>query len=348
MSTRLWFIGLFVGALATVAACGDKEALPTAPTTSVQTADRQPIATAISISGQTSLTRPGESTQLTATARFSDDTTQDVTSRAWWLFEFGDVLTISMPGLFTATRFGLQELRVFYDEASTTVVVRVTPEGTFLVYGSVMTPTGVRLTDTRIVATSSAGALSVMTNQSGKYAVPALGKTTVRIEKEGVPSLPQEAIVSGDTNLDLLLRRADSTGLSGAYSVTFTASGSCHQPLVALQRTYQAVVEELPPSLIVLVLGSDFVSSRGDDVGFTGRRHGDNVAFEISDRNDDAYKLIERIPSVGLLSYSGTATGTISSARIVARFAGTVRLTPVRGDHTTCVADDHGLQLERR
>jgi len=75
-----------------VAACG--KASPTAQVTS------------ITVTGNPTLNGIGQTSQLTATATFSDGTTEDVTSKATWQTGNAAFVSVSSTGVVTATGFG--------------------------------------------------------------------------------------------------------------------------------------------------------------------------------------------------------------------------------------------------
>jgi hypothetical protein len=86
--------------------------------------------------------------------------------------------------------------------------------------------------------------------------------------------------------------------------------------------------------------------------GFTGRRAGDAVTFEIRDNIGPGLGLIEVIPSAAQLGFVGTATGAIAGPAITATFSGTLSLytDPPRGWAqlvAACRADDHRMEFVR-
>jgi hypothetical protein len=74
------------------AACGN-----TSPTAQV---------TSITVAGNPTLNGIGQTAQLTATAKFSDGTTQDVTSKATWQTGNAAFVSVSSSGVVTGTGFG--------------------------------------------------------------------------------------------------------------------------------------------------------------------------------------------------------------------------------------------------
>jgi hypothetical protein len=351
MNRRISLSTLVIGALIAAAACDDPNGSPTAPS-SIAGPSAQATPLTIAIIGNTSIDHPGETIELTASASFSDGTTRDVTTQAQWLVIDDGILTLASPGRMTAQRYGTTTVSVSYGTRGSGVSaradLRVAPQGTYLLSGVLKTDTGFPLPQSRVEAASRAGTMSTTADGYGFYAVPAAGEAVIHVEKEGFRAAVKELTVSCDDRMDFQLQRDDAGGPRGIYVVTFTASASCQLPPETMQRTYQANIEEIDHVLLARTEGADFVAWGGEK-GFTGTHAGQAVEFLMRDTYDDGYNLIERIPSLGDLHYSGIATGTISEADIVATFRGTLRLVPFRsaGIPGTCTADDHRMRLVR-
>jgi Big-like domain-containing protein len=80
----------------------------------------------ITVSGATSLTTAGQQGQLTATAHYSDGTTQDVTASATWQSSNGGIATVSASGAVTAVGSGTVTITVTYQGKSATFGVTIT------------------------------------------------------------------------------------------------------------------------------------------------------------------------------------------------------------------------------
>jgi hypothetical protein len=340
-------IALALGALA-AAACHRADS-PAAPSTAAP----QVNATAIAITGSTSIERPGATTELAATVTFSDGTTRDVTGDATWASTDNGIVAVAAPGLIKAVRYGPTQVWVTFRSGrapvvQTSVNVRVAPAGAFFVSGAVITRTGVRLPGTVVESRSEAGVLGVTADDIGWYIAPVLGAGILRIEKNGFLVFERIVTADHDTYLDLELLRADSGGLTGSYELTFIASRSCHLPPLAMQRTYEVQIEQVQQTLYAMLRGSQFVAW-GGQIGFTGTVDGTAVEFQIRDTYDDGYNLIERIDGVGDLHYAGTARGAISGSHVVAQLRGAMAVTPAwgMGVNAACTADDHRMELVR-
>src|SRR5688500_6258268 len=108
---------------------GSDRSSPVAPTV-----PSAPLAvTRVRIGGNTGLTTVGETSQVTATATFSDGSEKDVTAEAVWGSTESSVVTV-VSGLLTVRRLGATTISARYLNMSATVSVRPTPPGTFVVY----------------------------------------------------------------------------------------------------------------------------------------------------------------------------------------------------------------------
>jgi Big-like domain-containing protein len=92
----------------------------------------------ITVSGGTNLTTAGQQGQLTATAHYSDGTTQDVTAGATWQSSNGGIATVSAAGVVTAVGSGTATITVTYQGKSATFGVTITIS---TVSGSTLTAT---------------------------------------------------------------------------------------------------------------------------------------------------------------------------------------------------------------
>lgn len=213
-------IAPIIGALFLVVACAEPNRPPTAPsppTPPTPPGPTTPSVTSLTVSGSTSIAAPGGTTQLTATARYSDDTTRDVTAEAQWSPStsdpFTNVLTVISRGLIKAERYGKDGVRATYDSgpglvASVSAEVRVAPDGVFLV--SVVVSDGRWTVDgARVQVTSPAGTFSATTNLWGYVDLPATGNAVLQVEKAGFRTITKSAAVTSDQDFDFVLQPAD-------------------------------------------------------------------------------------------------------------------------------------------
>jgi hypothetical protein len=118
-----------------------------------------PTLTRVLLSGNVSLTDLGQTSQLTATATFSDSSTQDVTSNASWFSSDTRVATVS-GGLVTVINFGQAFVSVNYSGRGTGATVKATPPGTFVIAGWVREPGQGPLPEVDITETGSGRIIS--------------------------------------------------------------------------------------------------------------------------------------------------------------------------------------------
>ena len=211
MRTSILRIAFVIGALLVAAACDEPNKSPTAPTGVGAGPTATVTVTSLTISGNTSIRDIGGTTQLTATARYSDDTTQDVTARAWW--SAGEGLSVSSPGLIRAVQYGQDTVYASMRgqdgrSVQATSTVRVAPDGIFLATVSV-SDHGYATDGARVQVASSAGTFSATTDLWGVVTLLAAGDARLRVEKAGFREVTASVAVSADKTFDFVLQPAD-------------------------------------------------------------------------------------------------------------------------------------------
>ena len=343
---------LAIVALVAVAACDDART-PFEPSRPL---DRSQQAVSIAITGNTSLAKPGDTSQLTATVTFADSTTRDVTGTADWYprdTAWSRVVTIR-AGLMTAVGYGRAPITVHYRTPLGTVngsaTASVLPPDTFLLEGKV-TEGAFTLSGATVDITLQPGLrFSAVSDMDGTYQVPAAGSVTVTATKEGFAAEVKHLTVSRDMKLDFDLRRpAAADDIRGVYSLMMMASASCTLPASLMRRSYVARIAQENNAVTVEVAGANMEA--WGTPGFTGVRDGGTVRFTIYGFDDlfsDHPVFVERIDGSMNLAYEGTATGPIDARRIVATFNGTLQYRSVAGAvRAECQAPDHRLELSR-
>jgi Bacterial Ig-like domain (group 2) len=132
--------------IAAFAGCGSRSSstqtrstLPTAPTDSLLVINPLSVSN-VRLSGNLTLRAVGDTSQMSATATFSDGTTRDVTNESRWTSSDAAVLTVSTTGLITAVQLGRARVAVNYQVRNTSAIVNITPPGTFIASGRVREP----------------------------------------------------------------------------------------------------------------------------------------------------------------------------------------------------------------
>ncbi len=96
----------------------------------------------LTVTGLTTLTAPGQTTQLTARAGFSDGSTQDVTSQATWQSSNPAVATVLGAGLVKTVTFGQADVTAAFQSFSEKVSINLPLEVTGLWRGTATDATG--------------------------------------------------------------------------------------------------------------------------------------------------------------------------------------------------------------
>jgi hypothetical protein len=200
--SRLGLVLLILSASTWAMSCSETStSLPAAPT---PPSTPPPTVTAVSISGNLTLTGVGETSQLTGTAALSDNTTKDVTSDGRWQWGDARVVTISPSGLLTVVGFGSSWITFTYQQRSSGKTVTATLPGTFVIAGRVREPGAGPLSGVGIVDTMSGR--STTSDSDGQFFVAELPRLQAhfRAAKEGYE--PAE-VGATQTNVDLPLQR---------------------------------------------------------------------------------------------------------------------------------------------
>lgn len=217
LTTRSLRIALVMGAVLGMAACDRHQGSPSAPRPPTPTV----TVSSLTISGNASISDPGGTTQLTATARYSDDSTRNVTADIQWRSSDSDPLTavvsVISPGLIRAERYGQGAVRATYASErgalSADATVRVAPDGVFLI--DVMVADHGYATDgARVQLTSPAGTFRATTNLWGYVILPAAGDAIVQVEKAGFRTIAKAMTVTSDRDIEFVLQPSDG-GVTG-------------------------------------------------------------------------------------------------------------------------------------
>jgi len=133
---------------------GNGTAAPTSPTS-----PSAPTVSSVTVAAPDSSAKPGDSSQFTATAVMSNNTTQTVTNQATWQSSAASVATVSSTGFVTAVTAGEVDIRATFQSVmgSAHVTVRVPTPVTFTVCGTVKEQgTTIGLSDATVIAKGTA------------------------------------------------------------------------------------------------------------------------------------------------------------------------------------------------
>ncbi|HET9362047.1 MAG TPA: Ig-like domain-containing protein [Vicinamibacterales bacterium] len=181
--------------------CGDSAGLPTSgPSPS---APASPPVRTLRINGPAVLSVIGETSQLRATATFSDNSTRDVTSEATWRSLNPSVVNVSPTGLVTVAGYGASNVEATYRAGRASLPVFVTPPGTFFVRGRVREPGRGGLAGVRVFDPQSGR--STFTSGEGEFALGGLTNARLMFDIEAYES--READLPPNVESDVALQR---------------------------------------------------------------------------------------------------------------------------------------------
>jgi len=195
--------------------CGCRGEQP-APSTPV---GPTPSVTSVVVSGTTPAI--GETTQFTATATFSNSTTQDVTSQATWRSSNTAVVTVSNTGAVTGVGAGETDVSATYQNVSGSQHLSlVMPPRTFTLAGVISdASTGRPIQDAEIEVLDgeNAGKKSPGSDGNGYYSLPGLvaGTFTTRARAPGYDPRDQSVnMTNSDVRVDFTLQQSCSFTLA--------------------------------------------------------------------------------------------------------------------------------------
>jgi hypothetical protein len=193
---------------------------PTTPTPTVTVPPTPtPLPVRIAVTGNTTLTSIGQTSQLTATATLTDNSTKDVTSDARWTATDNRIVTVS-SGLLTVLSFGTTYITANLSNRSSSVAVTATPAGTFVIGGRVREPGAGGIPNARVVDTLSGR--SGVTDNDGLFSIAELPRLQAHLKTEVTGYEPAE--------VDTTLPNAD---LPIQHVVRLTAGDTVKPPVLA-------------------------------------------------------------------------------------------------------------------
>ena len=186
---------VYLGTLATTLAlgsfaCGSSPTTPSAAPSPGPSPAPSPGAVAtvtrVRVSGNGALTAIGQTTQLRATADYSDATSRDVTSEALWASAKPASFVVS-SGVVTVVNYGLTSINASLQNRTGSIQVTATLPNTFIFIGRVREPGNSSIAGVQVLDTESNR--TVTTNQSGEYEFANLRDARFRAEKDGFESV---------------------------------------------------------------------------------------------------------------------------------------------------------------
>jgi hypothetical protein len=293
--------------------------------------------TSFHIAGTSTFTAVGQGNQFTATASYSDGSTDNVTKGTIWDVADHSVAQFGLPGLLTSKQPGETTVSARFGQQSQSAHVLVLPAGTHILNGTVREPGFVVSGATVAILDGPSAGLSRMTASDGSYKFYGVaGVVTIRAQKTGYVDQTQQVSVTQDQVLDFtLMPTQPPVGIPpGPYQATFVASPSCTQlPADARTRTYAASFTQDGARLDVTLTGPGLnAGTPPTQMAFTGRVLDKTVTFQLNSPTYSYYyayyftpgpgTLLDQLSPMRYVSISGTGTGAITGSGIAGTLAG--------------------------
>jgi carboxypeptidase family protein/Big-like domain-containing protein len=221
-----------------------------------------PAATLSSVAVSGTAPAVGATAQFSATATFSDGTTQSVTAQATWASSDTSVASVSSSGLVSGVAPGGADISATYQNvtgrARVTTVRPVVP--TYTISGAVTDGTsGGILPNIDIQATDSAGkTLSTKTGSAGTYTIGGLAAGTVSLTASAVSyrATTLTVALTADERADIVLPRVTCTFTVSPTSFAFSAVGGVGTVTIASQEKGCTWTAKSNDSFLTMVSGA--------------------------------------------------------------------------------------------
>jgi hypothetical protein len=300
---------------------------------------------------------PGETVQLTATAKKTDNSVEVVSGQGHWYSQSPGVLDVSGNGMARAMARGEAIVRLSYGGWGASAHVFVMPPDTYRLIGTV-TDSGMGIAGVTVTVIGGVGEnLSATTDGRGVYALYGV-RDRVRLQAKAAGYLNRldDVDVRGHRSFDfeIIPEQPQRTDLRGRYALTIKRMPCPGTPLPEV-RTYDATVTQDGPHLTVGLSGADFlvIGGRGDAFkGFIDA--GNHATFPIgnpSERYDyGPYDVMERVDADRMLIIRGTVTAGLSATGIQGTLSGGIVLAShdMFRIHASCYGTEHGFEMVRR
>jgi hypothetical protein len=308
---------------------------------------------------------PGESAQFTATARYSDSSSRNVTNEVVWRTGTESVLSISSAGVATGRDRGESSVQASLGGRTATMGdVIVVPAGTYRLIGAVRESDTFRVVlGARVEVMAGTGQGLAATTRDGGYRLYGVaGDIEVRATADGYHELRKRLQVTHHDQsvpLDLILAAPRAT-VPGTYTLTVTAAPECRAvlPAEAGVRTYRAVVGQDGPRVTVTLEDSMFFAMHGRRFNrFVGFADPNGASFYLTGPDYFYYAsygadVLEQLSGTSLFTMSGSAVTRSSAAGLSGTLFGLIEV--VQGTQpgrlqrlASCRSTEHQFVLSR-
>jgi hypothetical protein len=316
------------------------------------TAKANAVLTSISVSGPAEIA-PGTSGQFTATGRYDDGSSKDISSTATWRSDDSTILRSAGSGRFDALKGGETPVRASSSNRGASTNVLVLPAGTFKLSGTVRDPGGtVDGVDVEVVS-GNTSSLKTTSRFDGKYALYGVaGNVRVRASGPGYATEEVDVTVGGHTVRDFSLRTSGPIAdISGAWKLKVSTSSACSSswPEAMRQRELAATITQSGTRFSLRFNSPTVVSTYPVEGKIAGS------AFSMTLHLDYYYYyyyygfsgLLERFNQTEWLRLAGTFRSPDASSSVIAGnlegtfsyFVTTASARTPSGSPRTCAAD---------
>jgi len=308
---------------------------------------------------------PGSLVQFSATAKYSDGSSKDVTTAVMWHSSDTSVLTINNAGVATGHQSGKATVAAAFGSSATAILtasqtITVVPAGTFGLNGRV-TSLYRPLEGATVQVTSGIGAgLVTVTSAAGLYQLYGVaGEIQVTVSKTAYSTIQKTVQIVGDTsaNFDMVTTNP-LPNLAGTYTLRITADSACGTgqqglPDAARVRQYTATIfNQTNDSLEVPLSDANFLPHANFLFGY---RTPDGAHLDVNDLDYYGYTFFPP-PDLGEVLADGSVycpSGTITVSTVGADLVGTldgairIRLMPSGTLAAECTSTHHSLTFMR-
>jgi hypothetical protein len=285
--------------------------------------------TSLTISGPARVA-PGATEQFTATARYSDGTTGDVTSRASWFVFPTTILQHLGGGSFRGVAVGEASVSAFLSpRGSSGLQVLVLQPDTFKLSGTVRDTSGT-LENILVEVISGTGAgLKTKSDPGGRYALYGVaGSVQLRASAPGYDTQEATVAVNNNATRDFsLTTSSQSSNVAGNWTLALKTSSACSAawPQVAREREIPTTISQQGTRLTFSFGGSVVRQGFSFSASSSGRIASN--AFQMILYFDDyylIYGILDRPTPTDWVGIYGTAEGTATGPNSISgTFTGT-------------------------